>query len=349
MTEERAALLITEYANGLRRELDLLGASEVNDLVSEIVSMLLDASEGDPMVAATEIDRLGPPEELARTILEQHGLSNGPGTTAPSWWRVGIAAPIDILVGLSLPTAAACFALAFTVVGAPATEGEAMFRLIAAACSMAGLALAGAMAWSYWKPWREGGTRSTVGMRLTGITIVRLGGTRTVALSSDLKSAGLTHGTRGRVGGIVTLLLALMVLTYAGSFLLTTANTGLPDVERLAGNARSQRTQVSDMLASVYGSLIDPGTAEPGAPGRYLDPNGLGVEPLASAVGRMSAPGLRTYDITSMRNLEPGVWAVTVIERRDTPRTMIVTVGLSMDWGVGYIRTGWKIIGYQPE
>jgi len=41
------------------------------------------------------------------------------------------------------------------VVGTPDTEGEAVFRLIAAACSMAGVALTGAMAWNYWKPWRE--------------------------------------------------------------------------------------------------------------------------------------------------------------------------------------------------
>ena len=349
MTDERAALLITAYAEGLRRELALLGASEITDSVSEIVAMLRDASEGDPEAAAAEIDRLGAPEELARTILEQHGLEPGTGTPAPSWWRVGVAAPIDILVGLALPLAAAAFALAFTVVGAPATEGEAVFRLIAAACSLVGLALTGAMAWNYWKPWREGGTPSTVGMTLAGISVVRLGGTRSIALTADLKSAGLAHGGRSRAGSIVTLVLALGILVWAASFVLTTADTGMPNVERLAGNAESQRAQVTDTLTSFYESLIGPVEGDPGAPARYLNPNGLGVEPLASALERMATPRLTSYSIGSMTSPEPGVWVVTVDEYRGKPRTMLVTMGLSMDWGVGYIGTTWTVLDYQPK
>jgi len=349
MTDERAALLITAYADGLRRELTLLGASEVTDLVSEVVGMLRDASEGDPEVAASEIDRLGPPAELARTILEQHGLHTGQGTPAPSWWRLGVAAPIDILVGLALPIAAACFALAFTVVGSPAAEGEAVFRLVAGVCSIVGVALTGAMAWGYWRPWREGGTRTTVGMTLAGISVVRVGGTSTVVLTSDLRSAGLAHSARSRAGSLVTLLLALGLLAWAGSFMIATADTGLPNVTRLAGNAESQQAQIRDTLSSFYGSLADTTTNDPGAPAKYVNPDGLGVEPLASAVERMRTPRMRSYSIESMSSPEPGVWVVTVDEQRDKPRTMLVTMGLRMDWGVGYVGTTWTVIGYQPK
>ncbi len=349
MTDERAALLITAYADGLRRELTLLGASEVTDSVSEIVAMLRDASEGDPEVAAAEIDRLGPPEELARTILEQHGLRTGQGTPGPSWWRLGVAAPIDILVALALPVAAACFTLAFTVVGAPDTEGAAVFRLVAAACSMAAVALTGAMSWGYLKPWREGGTRLTVGMTLAGISVVRLGGTRTIALTSDLKSAGLAHGARRRAGSIVTLALAIGIVLWAGGFVVSSADTGRPDVARLVGPAESQQAQVRDTLSSFYASLIGTGTSDPGAPAKYVNSAGLGVEPLASALETMRTPRLRSYAIGSMTSPEPGVWVVTVDEQRDKPRTMLVTMGLSMDWGVGYIGTTWTVIGYQPR
>ena len=235
------------------------------------------------------------------------------------------------------------------MVGTPDTEGEAVFRLIAAACSMAGVALTGAMAWNYWKPWREGGTRSTVGMTLTGISVVRVGGGRTVALTSDLKSAGLAHGARGRAGSVVTLVLALSILTFAGSYIVSSADTGRPNVERLVGNAESQQAQVTDTLASFYESLIGPANIDLGTPASYVNPDGLGTEPLASALERMQTPGLTSYSIGSMTSPEPGVWVVIVDEYRGKPRTMLVTMGLSMDWGTGSIGTTWKIIGYQPR
>ena len=224
-----------------------------------------------------------------------------------------------------------------------------MFRLIAAACSMAGVALTGAMAWNYWKPWREGGTRSTVGMTLTGISVVRVGASRTVALTSDLKSAGLAHGARGRAGSVVTLVLALGILAFAGSYVVSSADTGHPERRTAGGRRRSQQAQVRDTLSSFYESLIGPVEGDPGAPARYLNPNGLGVEPLASALQRMETPKLHSYAIGAMTSPEPGVWIVTVDERRDKPRTMLVTMGLSMDWGVGYIGTTWTVIGYQPR
>jgi hypothetical protein len=131
--------------------------------------------------------------------------------------------------------------------------------------------------------------------------------------------------------------------------MVATADTGMPNVERLAGNAESQQAQVRDTLSSFYGSLAVTTTNDPGAPAKFVDPGGLGAEPLASVLERMQTPRLRSYDIESMSSPEPGVWVATVEEQRDKPRTMLVTMGLSMDWGVDHIGTTWTIIGYQPK
>ena len=63
----------------------------------------------------------------------------------------------------------------------------------------------------------------------------------------------------------------------------------------------------------------------------------------------MQTPRLTSYSIWSMTSPEPGVWVVTVDEYRGKPRTMLVTMGLSMDCGVGYIGTTWTVLDYQPK
>ncbi len=347
MTEETAALLITAYANGLRRELELLGATETTDLVSEVVSMLRDASHGDPEVAAAEIESLGSPEELARTILEQRGLPSG--TPAASWWRLGVAAPVDILVGLAAPVAAACFALASTVVGAPMTENDAVWRLVASVFSMAAVAFTGAAAWWYWKPWREGGTRLTVGMTLAGISVVRVGGTRSVVLTSDLAKAKLAHGVRSRAAAVAWVLIAVWMLVWGASFLLQTADTGNPSVERLAGDSAVQQDVVRSSIDGFYAGLIDPAGADPSWPYAWIDPSGLGVEPLDSVLKRARTPQLKSYRIVSMSSPEPGLWDVVIEEQREAVHRVSMTMGLRVDWGIGYMNSTWIIRDYVQE
>ncbi len=350
MTDDRAALLITAYANGLRRELELLGASETTDLVSEVVSMLRDASEGDPEVAAAEIESLGPPEEMASTILEQRGLKTGPGTAAASWWRLGIAAPIDIVVGFALPLASALFALSFTIVGAPTSESDYIARLVLGAVSIAAVGLTGAMAWNYWKPWRTGGTKLTVGMRLAGISVVRVGGTRTVALTSDLEAAGLAHDRGGKVGSVLTLVLAVALLAGAGTFIIRGADTGLPNVEVLAGDVTSQQEQVRGTLDTFYSGLIDQSQTDSSWPSNYISTNGMGATSMDAVLRLMRTPQLKSFTIGSMTSTEPGVWRVTVDEQRVTGvRPVLVTMGLRMDWGPDYQGTTWIVVDYKVQ
>jgi len=347
MTDERAALLITAYADGLRRELSLLGASEITDSVSEIVAMLRDASEGDPDAASAEIDRLGPPEELARTILEQHGLHTGPGTPAPSWWRLGVAAPIDILVGLAAP--AAGVALAVSVFASWGADGAVnVMSVIAGLVACIAVVLTGTMAWRYWRPWREGGRSTTVGLTLTGISIVRVGATRTVALTKDLATAGLDHARYSRLGTVLTLVVALAVLAWSATSLAGSA-LAASGVDRLVGNASAQQGQVRVSLDDFYAPLVDPSVTDARWPSAWIDPAGIDGESLDSVVARVRSPQLRSYRILSMTSPSPGVWVVTVEEVRTTTRAVLVTMGLRANWLPGGVSSTWTIIGYQPK
>jgi len=350
MTDERAALLITAYANGLRRELELLGASETTELISEIVSMLRDASEGDPEVVAAEIENLGPPEELARTILEQHGLKTGPGTPAPSWWRLGVAAPIDIVVGLAAPAAGIAFA--FGVLGSsPIGDTAPAMRALWAAVSIAVIALTSGMAWAYWRPWREGGRSSTVGMTLAGISIVRVGRARTVALTRDLKAARLAHAQRSRFGAVLTLVIALAVLGWSVSALIAAAVGGAPGVERFVGGATQQERQVRATVDAFYAPQLDPSLmTDPLWSYAFVDVAATGDVSTESLNARATAHELRSYAIAWATERTPGVWSVIVDERGTADRTMALMLSLRVQWDpMSGARPSWVIVDYQPQ
>lgn len=347
MTDERAALLITAYADGLRRELALLGASEITDSVSEIVAMLRDASEGDPEVVAAEIENLGPPEELARTILEQHGLHTGPGTPAPSWWRLGVAAPIDILVGLALPISSAFFAVALAV-GSAGSETEYVIKMGLSALAIVGSVITAIVAWRYWEPWREGGTHNTIGMTIAGISVVRVGSTRTIALTSDLKAAGLAHGGRNRIAATLVAVVTFLILASALTFLVQSADTGYPKVSVLAGDTASQQEQVRSRLDGFYQGLIANPTPDAAWVADYVGVNGMDAPQMRSVIADMATPAFLSYTVRSIDSPEPGVWVVKVDEKRAGGiRAMTVTVGLRTQWGPGYLMPTWTVIDYK--
>ena len=51
--------------------------------------------------AFAEMDRLGKPSQLAAALLQERGLAPGEGIQAASWWRMGVAAFMDVFVGLA--------------------------------------------------------------------------------------------------------------------------------------------------------------------------------------------------------------------------------------------------------
>jgi len=341
MTEERAALLIAEYANGLRRELALLGASETNDLVSEIVSLLRDASMGDADAAATEIDRLGPPEQLARTVLEQHGLETGPGLQAASWWRLGIAAPLDIAVGLAAPVAAS--ALAWRASLSPAAEaGSSLADSLWVPLSWVVVAATLWLAWRYWRPWRVGGREATAGMTLAGIAVVTLGGSRTVVTARQLSDAGLARPHRSRIGSALTVAFAAALLVWAVVAIGAPVSAdGARGVEAYAGEPTTQMRAARAAVEQTYTDAFD--TSYGDAPS--------GADAIASGLRRRALSGeLKAYRLVAMTELGPGAWAADVAEDvTGGTRAVTVTVSLRVTWSPeGHTTPEWIVTGYAP-
>lgn len=196
--------VLKEYLSQLRGELVAAGAPDADDLVAEIRSLVSEAAGDDPDAVALEIDRLGGAPELARGILAERGIDVSQGVPAGVWWRLGLAAPLDIAIGLSLPLAAAL------PIYAVAVAGEPRFLSVAMA---AGLALA-ALAWPFflWRPWRRGGRVLTPGMALTGLAVVRTPGFWRLARLSDLEAMGLAPRRRIALSTAITVLAAVLLV-----------------------------------------------------------------------------------------------------------------------------------------
>ncbi len=158
-----ASEIIDDYLAELRGGLIAGGADDADEVVSEIRSLLVDAATVGPQRAQQEIEQLGDPAELAQTLLVERGRG-GTEMSSGVWWRLGIAAPIDILVGISLPIAAAIPLYVLAVAGHPRIPSVVLALALGAV----------ALAWPFyvWRPWRRGGSRSP-GMIITGIGIVR--------------------------------------------------------------------------------------------------------------------------------------------------------------------------------
>jgi len=183
MSDDRTvqvALAIRDYVEGLRSELASLGAAESEELATEIRDMLQDAAWADPQRAVAEMDRLGTPSRFAATLLAERGLSPHGAVQVAAWWRMGVAAAIDVALGFAAP---AVLLLAAASGMGPASQWNTP-ALVAAALVAAGLA------WLAWTPWRDGGPASSLGMALTRVAVLRLGDTRTIVPLDELKATG---------------------------------------------------------------------------------------------------------------------------------------------------------------
>lgn len=197
-----AAEVIEGYLTELRAQLELAGARDIDDQIAEIRSYLTEGAAGDPDVAVAEIERLGDATELARGVLVEARLDAAPGLPTSTWWRMGIAAPIDILIGLSVPAASTVplFALA--------RSGEPRVAAVLLAVTLA----AAALAWPFfvWRPWQRGGQALSPGMVLAGIAVVRAPGFWQVVPVDQLQPMGLAP--RRKIGAAVILVIFALVL-----------------------------------------------------------------------------------------------------------------------------------------
>jgi hypothetical protein len=347
MSEDRtaaAALAIEEYVGGLRTELALLGSAESADLVHEVRDMLLDAARDDPERAFAEMERMGAPADLAGTLLAERGITPSAGIPAASWWRLGVAAVIDIAVGLAAPVLIVVFfwSVVATVLATPSTG--ALIIVLGLACA---LALTLGLSWSYWAPWRDGGTTSTTGMALARISVIKLGGARTVARVGDLKKAGLAVPSVKATspGVIASAVLAVLFLSWTLALLSGGAldPSGDAVVSRYAGDSANQREAVSYYVDRLYQAAESEQAGADWPPISVADFTTPTDQPLTKTLaarfaGNASSTGETTgYAIDSMSNPGPGVWTVHVGEAptKGVARRVTLTYVLRVLWTTG--------------
>lgn len=247
--------IVESYLSRLRAELAAVGAGDTDDLVAEVRSLLIDAAGDDPEVAEAETARLGEPAELARGILAERGLDASTGMSTGVWWRLGLAAPIDIAIGLALPAAAALPLWAVARFGQPRAASIAI---------AAGLGLT-TLAWPFfiWRPWRRGGRTLSPGMTLTGLAVVRAPGFWRLARIDELAAMGLSPGRRIASAVVVALLAAAMLaaavvvgVDIGGSWLASAVvSAGLSS--ETSGSTESLETQFQDLAEEVYDGLAE--------------------------------------------------------------------------------------------
>lgn len=350
MIRPESVSLIETYLAKLRLELDSAGAADVDDIVAEVRSLLVDAAGDDLGLAEAEIGRLGTPADLAAGVLAEHGLDSSAGVPTADWWRMGAAAPIDIVVGVSVPLAILVpLYRAVVSVQGPLSEGAALPALLAG-----GALLAGSLYWPWWvwRPWREGGLRTSAGMAITGISVARAPGFRRVVRTKDLAALGLRSAGRRPLVGWATFIGALVLLTFA-----FVAGPGLdwgapaPAAPRaasrsdIAASIADQDTLLQAAVTTFYEDLLagrGDAASRSVADSALSDFRGLSDRARAEKVG--------SFSIESASETAPGVWDVLVDETSPAgTRRVRLTLNLRVTLFAGTQRGDFLITGIREE
>ncbi|MDP2183152.1 MAG: hypothetical protein Q8K99_11370 [Actinomycetota bacterium] len=348
--------IVESYLSRLRVELSAAGAEDTDDLVAEIRSLLTEAAGDDAEVAAIEAGRLGEPAELARGILAERGLDAAAGMSTGVWWRLGLAAPIDMAIGLALPA----------VVAVPLYVA-AWFGQPRAASIVVAIALAlVALAWPFfiWRPWRRGGRTLSPGMTLTGLAVVRAPGFWRLARIEELGAMGLAPRRR-ITAALVVALVAVALIVGAASVGLDVGGSWLASAAieaefsgKTAGGGVPLEDQLQSVAEQVYIGLA-------GAPGPDMSTALPFVAPDASPELQplwewIAKENIRNVSIGTPVQIKPGVYRFEVSELRapgpsgsDQVGSSTFTVG-RRQWlredGVG---TDWAVVdievGVQPD
>jgi hypothetical protein len=307
MSARTSAQLIDGYVVRLKAELSFLGAAEVEDLVAEIRSLLVEAAGDDPTRAAAE------------------------GMSTAEWWRMGVAVPLDIVVGLAVPVAVALPAYAVAANGEP--------RAWSVALGIAVFACAVAWAWYVWKPWRSGGPRRTAGMALTGLTVVRAPGFRRVVRSKDLEALGLRISRTSAVFGLLAVAVAIVIVGVLGYeiYLSLEAQAPMGVFERTAGAEAEQILQATQPVASIYDSLVAFGVNVGGE--NYVSPMAMPAYELL--LRRAATDKVTGYEIGDVTKISLGAWKVPVTETtaggtRRVEFTVTLRIRFHPDYDGGY-------------
>ncbi len=280
-----ASEIVGIYLSRLRAELAAAGAEDTDDLVAEIRSVLTDAAGDDAEAASAETARLGEPAELARGILAERGLDSSAAVSQGTWWRLGLAAPIDIAIGLAPVLVAALPLYTMIRFGQPRVASIA----IALALSLA------VLAWPFflWRPWRRGGGALSPGMTLTGLAVVRAPGFWRLARIDELGAMGLAPRRRVTVAAVVALVgfgllggIALAGFDAGDSWLASTALS--------VGGSESQPAQFQVLAEELYGGLLMTPESGTGPTSSYVASQGeIDLRPLWERINDLDIRSVR--------------------------------------------------------
>lgn len=305
-----ASEIIENYLSRLRSELTAAGAEDTDDVIAEVRSLLTEAAADDAEATGAEIARLGEPAELARGILAERGLDPSAGMASGVWWRLGIAAPVDIAIGMAVPLAAA---IPLYLVG---WFGQPRAMSVATAVVLGALALA----WPFfvWRPWRRGGRSLSPGMTLTGLAVVRAPGFWRLVRIDELRAMGLAPRRRVAAAVIVALVAVALIagaslvgLDFGGSWLANAAISAEFSGKTVGGGAPVD-TQLQSVVEQVYVGLIGASGPDMSSSVSHVAPEAYSsLQPLWA---RIAEKGICTVRIEAPEQIRPGVYRVGVAE-----------------------------------
>jgi uncharacterized membrane protein len=230
------------YLKRLAEELEALGPDETADVIAEVRAHLAEAVAEAGGDEAAALDRFGTSDMLATRILEERGvLSPGSGVQAapPQRWLLALLADISLwLAGLAI-VVVPFFAIQVWA-GGPSPV------VVVAVLTMLALGVIGSAGWRIAR-WREPGN-PTMGMRLTGLRRIRLGGASRVVRQRDVPGS---PALRPLWPLVVTVLAVCVIASVVSSVALSSRAQMRSRIEMAVHDASLGQRIVGDMYRSV--------------------------------------------------------------------------------------------------
>lgn len=203
---------LARYLAELEREVSAaLAPAEVEEVLSEVSSHLLEASGTDPDALHAALTSFGPPRAFAREVLADRGLESPAAIPEAPVWRQSLAFLADVFVAAaSLVLVTPIFQI-LVMRFEPEQAGVGRVEMLV----LAGIAAA-ALAWtvSYWRSRRPGASSASFGLALFGVSHVRVGDVVRRIRAKDLaRHPGLWYRVRAAAAVFLATALAYSLIS----------------------------------------------------------------------------------------------------------------------------------------